>query len=91
MRNDAGVASLQRLAAATAQRPAVARLGLRWLAARGHVRIEVEEGDAVRLHAGSGVAGLELPAVTAELREALAETAAFRRYFSQAEAETLFS
>lgn len=91
MRNDAGRASLQRLAAATAQRPAVVRLGLRWLAARGHLRIEAEEGDTLRLAAGGGVASPALPVVTAELRDALAETAAFRRYFSHAAAAALFS
>lgn len=91
LRHDAGAASPERLAAATAQRVAVVRLGLRWLAARGHLRIVAETEDALRLEAGSGVAGAELPAVTAQLRDALAETAAFRRHFSRAAAETLFS
>lgn len=84
-----GQASVTRLAAATAQRSAVVRLGLRWLAARGHVRIQAEDGDVVRLEAGDGSAGPELAAVTTQLRELLAETAAFRRYFTQADAGVL--
>lgn len=86
---DAGQVSVARLAAATAQRTAAVRLGLRWLAARGHVRIAAEDGDNIWLATGDGAAGPELADVTAQLRELLAETAAFRRYFSQADTEIL--
>ncbi len=44
-----GQISWRVLAAATAQREATVREGLRWLAARGHVRIAAEEGDEVRI------------------------------------------
>lgn len=91
LRHDDGLVSVNRLAAATAQREAALRLGLRWLAARGHLRIEAEEGDRVRLATGDGQTSPELAAVTAQLRAALAESAAFRRYFSQADAETLLA
>ncbi len=87
--NDEGQVDVLRLAAATAQRAAVVRLGLRWLAARGHVRIAAEEGDVVWLEPGNGSSSADLPTATAQLRELLAETAAFRRYFAQADAETL--
>lgn len=89
LRSDQGLVSLPRLATATAQRMAVARQGLRWLAGRGHVRIEAEAGDTIWLAAGDGTSSPEWPAVTAQLRELLAETAAFRRYFSQADADAL--
>jgi hypothetical protein len=89
LRTEDGLVSVQRLAAATAQRTALVRLGLRWLASRGHVRIQAEEGDAVWLKAGDGSSSAELATMTAQLRELLAETAAFRRYFVQADAEVL--
>lgn len=91
LRSDEGLVSIQRLAAATAQRGAVVQAGLRWLAGRGHVRIVAEEGGAVWLDAGDGVSSPEWHVVTAQLRELLAETAAYRRYFSQADAEALLS
>ena len=89
LRTKEGQVSVLRLAAATAQRAAAVRSGLRWLAAGGHVRIEADEGDALRLAAGDGSASADLAAATAQLRELLAETAAFRRYFAQADAEVL--
>ncbi len=89
LRTEEGQVSVLRLAAATAQRATVVRLGLRWLAARGHVRIQADEGDTLRLAAGDGSASADLAAITAQLRDLLAETAAFRRYFAQADAEVL--
>lgn len=89
LHTEAGQVSVARLAAATAQRAAAVRLGLRWLAARGHIRIEAEEGDALRLAASAEPSSADLPAVTAQLRALLAETAAFRRYFAQADADVL--
>ena len=91
LRSDEGRVSIQRLAAATAQRIAVARSGLRWLASRGHVRIDAEEGDFVWLAAGDGASSPDWPIAAAQLRDLLAETAAFRRYFSQADHEVLLS
>ena len=89
LRSDAGQVSTERLAAATAQRVAVVRLGLRWLVSRGYVRIKEEEGVDLWLAEGDGIPRPELPAVTAQLAALLAESAAFRRYFSQASAEAL--
>ena len=85
-----GQISLRMLAAATAQREATVRVGLRWLAARGHVRIAAEEGDEVRIESGDGVLGVETGALMAQLQSLLEETAAYRRYFEQAEPQTLF-
>jgi DNA-binding transcriptional regulator YhcF (GntR family) len=89
LRTEDGLVSVQRLAAATAQRTGAVQPGLRWLASRGHVRIQAEEGDAIRLAAGDGASNPEWHVVTAQLREQLAETTAFRRYFSQADADAL--
>jgi hypothetical protein len=89
LRTEGGLVSVLRLAAATAQHTGAARLGLRWLACRGHVRIQAEEGDAIRLAAGDGASNPEWRVVAAQLREQLAETAAFRRYFGQADADAL--
>jgi single-stranded-DNA-specific exonuclease len=88
-----GQVSVSTLATATAQRETTVRVGLAWLAARGHVR--VLDGDAgedeVRLVAGSGTAGGDLSQVTARLRELLQETAAYRAHFARAEGATLIS
>jgi hypothetical protein len=84
-----GQISLRMLAAATAQRETTVRVGLRWLAARGHVRIAAEEGDEVRIESGDGVPGLEASVIMAQLQRLLEETAAYRRYFEQAEPGTL--
>lgn len=85
-----GQISVRMLAAATAQREATVRVGLRWLAARGHVRIAAEEGDEVRIESGDGVLGVETSALMPQLQSLLEETAAYRRYFEQAELGALF-
>ncbi len=89
LRSGDGQISVARLAAATAQREAVVRQGVRWLAGRGHVLIQAEENDVIWLAAGAGPSSPDLPVVTTQLREMLAESAAFRRYFTQADAEVL--
>ena len=91
LRTADGLVSMQRLAAATAQRTAAVQMGLRWLAGRGHLCIEMEEGDKVQLAAGDGVVSPNLPTATEQLRATLAESAAFRRFFSQADAEMLLA
>jgi single-stranded-DNA-specific exonuclease len=84
-----GRVSLSTLAAATAQRVAVVRLGLAWLQAGGAVAILAEEGDELLVgdgHAsGSGDAGVIMTRLTTMLRE----NAAYRTYFARADAETL--
>jgi DNA-binding transcriptional regulator YhcF (GntR family) len=91
LRDDEGMVSMERLAAATAQRTTVVRSGLRWLAGRGYVRITAEQGDALRLATGDPSTSTDIAATSAQLRALLAETAAFRRYFSQADAEVLLN
>ncbi len=91
LRDDEGIISIERLAAATAQRTTVVRSGLRWLAGRGHLRIKAEEGDTLWLAPGDQSTSTDIGATTAQLRALLAETAAFRRYFGQVDAEVLLN
>ncbi|MEZ4770820.1 MAG: single-stranded-DNA-specific exonuclease RecJ [Caldilineales bacterium] len=77
-----GTVSLRYLAAATAQREVTVRAGLRWLAARGHLRVLEESDDRVQLARGEGAPSAELAAAAAELQALLNETAAYRRFFA---------
>jgi single-stranded-DNA-specific exonuclease len=87
----AGRAPVAQLAAATAQCEATVRLGLAWLAARGHVRIMEETSGEVQLVAGDGPSApdADFKALDTRLRAALAETAAYRAYFREADAAAL--
>jgi single-stranded-DNA-specific exonuclease len=87
----AGRAPIETLAAATAQRAATVRIGLAWLAGRGHVRIVGEQDNEVQLAAGNGISATEadVKALDARLRAVLAETAAYRVFFREANAEAL--
>ncbi len=87
----AGRAPLPALAAAMAHREATIRLGLAWLAARGHVRIISWEGNEALLAPGDGrsAAEGELLVLNARLKAALDEAAAYRAYFRQADAGAL--
>ena len=84
-----GRINVRMLAAATAQREATVRVGLRWLAARGHVRLAAEDGDEARIESGDGVLRVETGAIMAQLQGLLEETVAYRRYFEQAEPGSL--
>jgi single-stranded-DNA-specific exonuclease len=84
-----GRASISTLAAATAQREATVRVGLAWLVGRGHVAVLDEDGDEVRLDAGSGTVRADLAPTVAQLRALLAETEAYRAHFGRAEPGTL--
>jgi single-stranded-DNA-specific exonuclease len=99
LRANAGRASLSSLAAAAAQRVSVVRQALAWLEAEGHIAITDEDGDDVRLEE-RGVRDRrkgnrelqdrgELDALAARLQALLAETAAFRAYYSRADVEAL--
>lgn len=80
-----GPLSLRFLAAATAQREATVRAGLRWLTARGHLREVEQNDDSVRVESGDGMASSDLAAAAADLRALLSESAAYRRFFVRAE------
>jgi single-stranded-DNA-specific exonuclease len=84
-----GRTSLPALAAATAQRSNTVRLGLDWMAGRGHIRLLSQDGDQVVIAAGDGLPSPQLPEQEAQLRAALAETAAYRAYFLKADKDSL--
>ena len=87
----AGHAPIASLAAATSQRETTVRLGLAWLAARGNVRMVEETSGEVQLTPGDGLRApdADLKALDARLRAALAETAAYRAFFREADASAL--
>jgi single-stranded-DNA-specific exonuclease len=84
-----GAAAIPALAAATAQREPIIRLGLEWLAAGGHLQVQVD-GDQLALSTGDGVAN---PYLQEELYTAvkglLDESAAYREHFRKAETQLL--
>lgn len=77
------------LAAALAQRELAVRLGLEWLAAGGHVRIEETE-DGLRLAPGNSAPDKRVQReLLAGVRSVLEETSAYRSYFSRVTPEQL--
>jgi single-stranded-DNA-specific exonuclease len=84
-----GRASIEMLAAATAQREATVWAGLAWLTAKGYLAVASAGDDEVQLTSGVGEATPDLPRVTARLKMLLEETAAYRAHFVRAERETL--
>lgn len=84
-----GKVSIRELALATTQREATIRLGLEWLGAGGHIRIQATENEMI-LSTGNGESN---PYLQHELYIAvkglLEETAAYRNYFARAEAQSL--
>jgi single-stranded-DNA-specific exonuclease len=84
-----GRVSIAELASAMAARASAIRIGLEWLAAGGHISISGEE-DALILSKGNGETNqyLQKELYTA-VKGILEETAAYRAYFSKADAGTL--
>ncbi len=79
------------LAAAMAHRVQTVRAGVRWLAAKGHVSLVAEE-DVTAILEGGGVADPEEErTVRRQLQDLLSETAAYRRYYREAESGMLFA
>ena len=91
LRARGGVAQLSALAAATAQSESVVLVGLAWLEARGHVRVIRQSGSELYLEAGAGEPQEAHSQVAVQLQAMLAETAAFRRYFSRADRDALIA
>jgi hypothetical protein len=86
-----GRARVSALAGATAQREAVVKAGLEWLAARGVLQVMFEENDEIHLAEGEQVATDDLDHKSEVLQGLLAETAAYRKYFTRAEANQLIA
>jgi hypothetical protein len=65
-------------------------LGLDWLAAQGKLAIELEEESLLVVRFGQFAASIENATILeAILKAALAETAAYRRFFQTASLEVL--
>jgi single-stranded-DNA-specific exonuclease len=93
LHRDKGRIPLSRLAAAMAHSEGTVRLGLEWMAQKGHIDL-AWEGAKVVLHAASrGAAdrgvGEGLRVVQGQLWASLEETAAYRAYFAHADAARL--
>jgi single-stranded-DNA-specific exonuclease len=86
-----GQVSVSALAAATAQRQATVRAGLRWLEAKGQVRIVADEGDQVTMAPGDGRSSTEVDDWQRRVVALLEETAAYRAHFARADAAALIS
>jgi len=84
-----GQAKISSLAAATGQREGTVMTGLLWLAARGYLGVQIAGEDQIYLNEEGGAASGELERVERELRELLAESAAYRRFFSGVETGVL--
>lgn len=88
LRHHQGRAAIGRLAAASAHREATVRAGLAWLAARGDLAVREEDGT-VLLADGGPADSAAADRASARVRELLAETAAYRRFFAAAPLDAL--
>ncbi|HEY9152754.1 MAG TPA: hypothetical protein VIN60_07705, partial [Anaerolineales bacterium] len=85
-----GKVSVRELAVATAQREAAIRLGLEWLAAGAHIKVEGENGE-LNLANDDGIANQYLQSeLYIAVKGLLEEAAAYRAYFAKADSKTLF-
>jgi single-stranded-DNA-specific exonuclease len=91
LRDGAVSVSLEGLAAATAQRVSVVRIGLAWLEAQGAVRLEPLEGGGVKLSPGDGEKRPASAELLERLRGLLAETAAYRLFYARTATELLLA
>jgi len=89
--NKGGKVPIEELASATAQRESAVRIGLEWLAARGHIAISGEaDADTVVLSTGKGETNQYVQKeLYVAVRGILQETVAYREYFSRANLEAL--
>jgi hypothetical protein len=85
----AGEIDLPALAAAMAHRVSTVELGLNWLAALGKLTLTAESDELVVVQAARHPPSAEAAALETMLHTALAETAAYRRFFRQAGLNTL--
>ena len=84
-----GRVNVPELAAQAGHRELAVRLGLDWLEAKGHIRVEDVGGIVVELSPGESRDDDVARHVGAELREALAEAAAYRRFYRRADGSNL--
>ena len=84
-----GILDLTRLAAAMAHRPLTVRLGLEWLAARGHLTVTTLEEDKLKLQAGGETEAAFAATLQEQVVELLDESRAWREYYARANVEAL--
>ena len=89
MNNNDDGCRVSALAAATASRESIVRLGLAWLEAQGLITVVVGDGDTVQLMEGGERFEERAADIAEQLNALLSEVAAYRRYFSRADVETL--
>ncbi len=90
LRANDGQVSLAQLAAAAAQGELTVRLGLDWLAAKGYITIEEDQGEVLRLAEGQTQAedtSVDAAQLAAQIAVLLDEAAAFRDYYRRTEVE----
>jgi hypothetical protein len=91
LRHKQGVAELEILAAASAQRAESVREGIRLLHARGDIRILHQGNRTMHIAPAKGEVKNDVDAVRARLEALLQETAAYRTYFGRTDAARLIA
>lgn len=86
-----GEVDLAELAAALGHRITTTRLGINWLVAQGKLTIEVDEDEFFVLRLAQSPPTEAAEILADSLKSALAETAAYRRFFQQASIASLQS
>ncbi|MBN1665492.1 MAG: hypothetical protein JW862_00320, partial [Anaerolineales bacterium] len=84
-----GETSLAELAAACAQRPGIIHMALLWLQAKGQIDFSLQADEHLQIQPGNGLVDPQLDEIQHELSSMLAESAAYRRYFSRAQIQAL--
>jgi len=84
-----GEVDLAELAAVLSHRITTARLGINWLVAQGKLTTEVDEDELLFLRPAQGPPTEAANIIEEALKSALAETAAYRRFFQQASLASL--
>lgn len=85
-----GKLSVVQLAGATGQREVAIRRGLEWLAAKGQVTVKWLDGDHAQVTAGGVYDEPAIELLQDAIRAILAEAAAYRAYFRQANLAPIF-
>jgi len=80
-----GITSLSSLAAATAQKVSAVKAGIDWLDSRGHIQLISIQDDEIQVETGVGKPEKDVRRSDLALNNALAESAAFRRYYLRAD------
>jgi len=91
IRHNKGETRISILAAATNQRLEAIKLGVNWLQTYGHFHIRAQEQDQLQITTGSGIVNHPDRSIIAGLHSLLAESAAYRKYYSQTDKDRLIN